>query len=116
MNCKHCGGDKLKKNGTSRGKQRYLCKECGKTFSDKPPKFNNEDKKRAISMYLNNVGIRKTALFIGCSRTTVMKWVQIAEEKLDKMIDESNPNYSEIEDIIEFDEIYTFVKKNCAGL
>ena len=49
------------------GKQRYMCKECRKTFYDieTKPKFSQETKKKAISMYLNNVGIRKTALFVG---------------------------------------------------
>lgn len=29
---KRCKSNKIKKNGNSAGKQRYMCKECGKTF------------------------------------------------------------------------------------
>ena len=88
-----------------------MCAECGKTFSDAEPKYSEETKQKAIQMYLNNAGVRKTALFIGCSRTTVSNWVRRAKEKLDKKLDESNPNYSEKADIIELDEIYTYIKK-----
>lgn len=32
--CLHCGSVSVKKNGKYRGRQRYLCKDCGKTFND----------------------------------------------------------------------------------
>lgn len=86
MECKCCGSSKIKKNGKSLGKQRYKCKECGKTFFDTKPKLSEELKQKAILMYLNNVGVRKTAMFIGCSRTTITNWVKKAKEKLDKKL------------------------------
>ncbi len=115
MECKRCGSNKINKNGNSLGKQRYICKECGKTFFDTEPKFSEETKRKAILMYLNNVGVRKTALFIGCSRTTISKWVKKAKGQLDEMLKDFEPNYSENADIIELDEIYTYVKKNSTG-
>ena len=39
MECKCCGSCKIKKNDKSLGKQRYRCKECGKTFFDTKSKF-----------------------------------------------------------------------------
>ena len=63
-------------------------------------------------MYTNNCGVRKTALFIGCSATTIVNWVREAKYKIDKIVEESEPNYSETPDVIELDEIYTFVRKN----
>jgi transposase-like protein len=35
--CPYCGSHKIKKNGTYRGRQRYLCKNerCGKSFNDR---------------------------------------------------------------------------------
>jgi len=112
MNCKHCESTNFKKNGNSYGKQRYLCKECKKTFFDTAPKYTKKDKHQAILMYLNNCGIRKIALFMGCSHTTIANWIRDAKRKLDKIIEEFEPNFSEKSDIIELDEIYTFVKKN----
>lgn len=32
--CLHCGSVSVKKNGKYRARQRYLCKNCGKTFND----------------------------------------------------------------------------------
>ena len=84
MECKCCESWKIKKNGKSLEKQRYRCKECGKTFFDTKPKFSEELKKKAILMYLNNVGVRKTTMLIGCSRTTIKNWVKKANEKSDK--------------------------------
>ena len=51
-------------------------------------------------------------MFIGCSRTTVTNWVKKAKEKLDKKLKKFEPNYSQETDIIELDEIYTYVQKN----
>ena len=34
--CKRCGSARSVKNGLMRGKQRYLCKECGLAFTDTP--------------------------------------------------------------------------------
>ena len=82
MECKCCGSCKIKKNGKSLGKQRYKCKECGKAFFDTEPKFSEVLKQKAILMYLNNGGVRKTAMFIGCVRTTMTNWVKKAKEKL----------------------------------
>lgn len=32
--CLHCGSTAVKRNGTYRSRQRYLCKDCGKSFND----------------------------------------------------------------------------------
>ncbi len=34
FSCPHCGGQKVKRNGTYNGRQRYLCHSCKKTFND----------------------------------------------------------------------------------
>jgi transposase-like protein len=34
MACVHCGSTSVKRNGKYRTRQRYLCKDCGKTFND----------------------------------------------------------------------------------
>jgi transposase-like protein len=108
MKCRHCKSRNTRKNGKSKGKQRYICKECGRTFAGKPPKFSEKTKQKAIIMYLNNVGIRKIALFLDCSPSTVLNWIR---QKHDRSI--SSPKVSESADIIEMDEIYTYyTKKN----
>jgi len=91
-----------------KGKQRLLCKDCGRTFASKAPKFSVKTKEKAILMYLNNVGIRKIALFLECSPSTVLYWIRQRHSKL-----KNTPEISESADIIELDEIYTYcTKKN----
>jgi len=111
MDCKHCCSKQTRKNGTNYGIQRYKCNICGRTFSAKPPKFSKETKRQAILMYLNNVGIRKTALFLGAGCTTVLNWIKQKHSILQDLTQDFQPNISETADIIEMDEIYTFVQK-----
>ena len=33
LECPHCHSTSIKKNGTKKGVQRYLCKSCNKTFA-----------------------------------------------------------------------------------
>jgi transposase-like protein len=63
-------------------------------------------------MYLNNVGIRKIALFLGVNPSTVLGWVRRRHAELAAMLEKSGPAHTEKTDVIEMDEIYTFVKKN----
>ncbi len=65
--CTHCGSNKIIKNGSCNGIQYYKCKSCQKYLSGKARKFTYQQKAKAMDMYLNNVGIRKIAKFIGCS-------------------------------------------------
>jgi len=65
----------------------------------------------AVWMVLNGVGIRKTALLLGTSHVNVLNWLKKAHVNMVKQLDRSNPNYSEEIDVIELDEIYTFVQK-----
>ncbi|MCL2298149.1 MAG: hypothetical protein FWC38_02790, partial [Proteobacteria bacterium] len=74
MQCTHCGSTSYVKNGSYKGSQRYRCKDCGRAFSDKVRKFTYADKERFLHMYLNNVGIRKSALFMGCSSSMPNRW------------------------------------------
>ena len=79
--CPHCGRKKFTKNGSCKGFQGYQCKSCQRNFSDKPLKFSSEQKREAIEMYLNNVGIRKIAKFIGCSPPSVIYWIKTLSKK-----------------------------------
>jgi transposase-like protein len=111
--CGKCRSENISKNGHNRGAQRYVCKECGVTFSEKPVQFSEEVKKQAIEMVLNGVGIRKTARFVKSSHTSVVNWLREAHRILKAVKKEEK--VSERADIIEFDEIYTFVKKKDNG-
>ena len=110
--CTHCGENNNIKNGSYKGVQRYNCKACKRSFSDVIRKFNYRTKEQALEMYLNNVGIRKIAKFIGCSPTLVLRWIKAFGKHLSQH-EEPARKRGEIHlpDRIEMDEIYTYVKK-----
>lgn len=111
INCPKCGSKRVRKNGTNRGTQRMKCSECGKTFPLKPKRVSKEVKQKALMMYLNNVGIRKIALIFNVSPTSVLRWIKNAHKLLMELIKNFNPLSHDKTDIIELDEIYTYVKK-----
>ncbi len=37
INCEHCGSSNVYKHGKYKGNQKYICRDCGKTFPNSPP-------------------------------------------------------------------------------
>jgi transposase-like protein len=110
--CTHCGSTIFTKNGSYKGSQRFKCKSCNRAFSDKVRKFTYADKEKFMTFYLNNTGIRKSALFMNCSPALLIKWVKELSENLRQQLRNANLKLDEnLPDIIELDEIYTRVKK-----
>ena len=110
IKCPKCESEEVSRNGHNRGAQRYMCKRCKITFSEKPPAFRSEEKKQAIEMVLHGVGIRKAARFVKSSPTSVVNWLKEAHRLLKGV--KKGAKTVEKPDIIELDEIYTTVKKN----
>ena len=102
--CKFCGSE-LWKNGVDNGVQRYRCKKCFKCFSNSSPKYSAEVKEKAINMYLNNCGIRKIAMFIGCAPSSVINWIREKASTIELK------KFNSTDDIIEMDEIYAQVDR-----
>jgi transposase-like protein len=116
MECVHCKSLDLLKNGKARGVQRYQCRSCGRYFSDTPPRFSPALKAQALDMYLNNVGIRKIARFTGASPAGVLRWIRKQHAGVQARLAEAGHRpQSPAPDVIEMDEIYTFVQKNSSG-
>ena len=64
LKCKFCGSNRINKRGKQKynGKQRYLCRDCGKIWTDGKDnrlKYSNKKREKVIKMYLENVSIRK---------------------------------------------------------
>jgi len=113
MQCTRCGSRDYVKNGKFQRYQRYLCKECKCTFSDKVRKYTYADKEKCIEMYLDNAGIRSCARRMKCSPSLVIRWIREFSDKLRKNIESAADKLpdNQLPDIIEMDEIYTRVKK-----
>jgi len=116
MICPGCQSSDVRRSGLKQGAQRYRCKACGRYMTDKPPRFSAEVKAKAVDMYLNNVGIRKIARFVGASPAGVLRWIRKEHAHLQaRTAQAEQPHGPAVPDIIEMDEIYTFVQKNSSG-
>lgn len=78
--CPHCKLDPISRNGKYNGTQRYICKSCGRTFTDftRSPRHNS---KKDISKWviyargmINGYSIRKCAALAGISIPTSFYW------------------------------------------
>ena len=90
MTCHHCGSERYRKNGRYQEVQRYICLECKRTYTSRGLRIDRAVKERALEMYLNNVGIRKTALFLKVSPASIIKWIRKAGEKLSARLAEAS--------------------------
>ena len=115
--CHHCNSNNYKKNGSSNDVQRYVCKNCNRTFTSNGERYHRSIKEQAIKMYLNNVGIRKIALFLNVSPPGVLKWIKKAGKDISFRLSTASHHIKDnLPDVIEMDEIFTYVKKNSRGL
>jgi transposase-like protein len=115
MDCPHCRSQDLRKTGRKNGAQRYACRSCGRYCTDRPPRFSPHTKAKAVEMYLNNVGLRKIARFVGASPAGVLRWIRKEHEALQARLAQAAPVGHSEPDIVEMDEIYTFIQKNSSG-
>ncbi len=77
--CPHCGTDDIYGHGAYKGRKRYKCKDCKKTFNDftgtaisgikKVDKFQEY-----IGLVVESVTIRKAASKIGVNMKTIFDW------------------------------------------
>jgi len=115
MRCRQCGGMDLIKRGSKRGYQRYMCRGCGRYGTDRAPKFSAETKAMAIEMYMNSMGIRAIGRVLKASPAAVLTWIRKEHAALHLQQARKSPVERHAPDIIEMDEIYTYVQKNSAG-
>jgi transposase-like protein len=116
LNCPECGSAQLRRTGLKRGAQRYCCKVCGRYCTDKAPKFSAQTKAMAMQMYLNSMGIRAIARVLKASPASVLNWIRKEHGAIEqRLAEQTQPAQSGPADIIEMDEIYTYVQKNSSG-
>lgn len=112
--CKHCGSDKIVKDGIVNKKQRYLCRECKKTCraGDRREKYTIEKKIKVIKLYTEGMGLRSIERLEGVPTALSIHWIRnfgrILREKL-----MSTPIPEDAKDIaiIEVDELFTHYQK-----
>ncbi len=112
MQCPKCSSTHIRKNGSRKGKQRYICADCQRQFLSayEPPKgYSEELKRECIELYLNGMGFRAIERVKHVHHTTIIYWVKQLGNGLPDA-----PQKSNIPEVGELDELQTFVhsKKN----
>ena len=68
LRCKRCGSEEHVKNGRMRGKQRYLCKACGLSFTATPAAGKPlAMKATAVLLYVSGLSMNRTGKLLGVS-------------------------------------------------
>jgi insertion element IS1 protein InsB len=106
MICPKCQSTKFKKNGHKRGKQNHLCSDCGHQFIDNysPLGYPEDVKKHCLHLYVEGNGFRRIERLTGVCHNTVINWVKAARLSLSQQ-----PDYDEIPEVAQIDELQTFV-------
>jgi transposase-like protein len=102
VGCKYCKSHDVVKNGTQKGKQRYICKSCGRQFEDNGhfPKMKNNAKAMSVAMeaYFDGlslakiVNLLKRAYGIIVNRSTVWRWIQKYVPLVKRLVEKFNIN------------------------
>ena len=115
LKCKFCNSEKLVRNGRPRGIQRFVCKECKREQieGDKRVKYEDKPREMAFILYTEGNGFRRISRILSKIFSakfyyqTIVKWLKLRHKNL-PIIEEK---HEEIE-ILELDELYTYIKKN----
>jgi transposase len=108
VRCKRCGSAKHVKNGLMRGKQRYLCKDCGLSFTDTPARGKPLAlKAAAVLLYVSGLSMNRIAKLLGVSAPTIQTWL---EQFAAAYAQKPEPEGRAV--VIELDEMWHYVKKS----
>src|SRR5690349_21431497 len=91
-----------------RGKQRYLCKDCGLSFTDTPPRGKPLALKvAAVLLYVSGLSMNRTAKLLGVSTPTIQAWL---EQFAAAYAQKPEPEGRAV--VIELDEMWHYLKKS----
>jgi InsA N-terminal domain len=83
MICPTCQSDRVAKNGRQQGKQRYICRGCGRQFLDRytPRGYPQEIRQKCLDLHAQGIGFREIERQTGVDCNTVINWVKILDVK-----------------------------------
>lgn len=105
--CPHCKTEKIVKNGKKNGNQRYLCRECKRTFAPTNNTILFNSKKdievwqKYIQCMIEKNSLHKTAKICNISVATAFTWRHKILDALQNMMNEV-----ELDGIVEADETF----------
>jgi len=107
MKCPKCEEKKQQyRNGkTKAGSQRYRCYSCGCSYTPekKVQGYGKALRQKAIQMYIDGAGLRRTGRQLGIHHQTVANWAKDHAEQLPEVPMPANVKTAE------FDEIFTYI-------
>ncbi|MBI1793492.1 MAG: IS1 family transposase [Chloroflexi bacterium] len=107
MKCPHCGKttQQHKIGLTKAGSQRYRCYFCECSYTPKPKSqgYSQAFRQKAIKMYVDGAGLRRTGRQLGVHHQTVANWAKEQAEQLAE-----TPVPAEVK-TAEFDELFTYI-------
>ena len=124
INCKYCGSEYTVCCGTKGGKQRYKCKDCGKSFceNDERVKHDYRERQFVFLLYVNNMSLSSIKrVYEGffnkkISSNLITKWIHSMAKLVTEDIEEERRNKEpETIEVLEIDELYSYLydlKKN----
>ncbi len=82
--CPYCQSAQVIRHGTAKGKQRYRCQSCTRTFRENPGSraYSAERKREILAAYHERASLRGLSRIFGVSRTTVSAWLKEEAEAL----------------------------------
>jgi transposase-like protein len=79
VSCSHCQSTTVVRNGaTADGRQRYLCRDCGRrsTADPRPNGYTEEQRELILRAYQERSSLRGLSRTFGVSRNTVTSWLK----------------------------------------
>jgi putative transposase len=96
--CKWCGDRDIKKYGTRKGVQEYLCLKCGRKFINKDAPYRKQSSTdqigRAITSYYDGLSFGDIARQIEVNESTIYRWLISYTKKILKALEPLKPKVS----------------------
>ena len=112
LSCPRCASTDKVKSGMKDGRQRYKCKPCCYLFTvaHKSDTATFDQRRLALTLYLEGLGFRSIGRVLGFSHVAVYKWIKVFGEEVAQV-------KRQAAQIVELDELHSYVghKKTIAG-
>lgn len=113
--CPRCGATAKQHRHTANksGSERYICRNCGKTYTPTPRKYIYTEAERvvAIRTYYECKSGRAVGRLLGMARSNAVRWIKERAAELPLANPQEAENTSERVEVIELDEMFHFIKK-----
>ncbi len=91
MKCPRCTADSYSKNGVHKGKQKYICKCCGRQWLEKPADrgYPKPVRDLCLTMYRNGLRLKEISRYTEIGYSTIMNWVKQEKSFCELLLDTS---------------------------